>query len=898
MSSELAVSVVIGAGIRAGFSSIFGRAKNTVKELGSEIQNVTRKQESLGKSIAKGLATGKSSLGVMRAQYDLLGKSIEKAQAAQRKLNIALGKQEKAKAYRRGLRSEMMDTAGHGAVAAAPIISSVKIFLKEESAETDLKMAMQKSNGSFGAFETVRREVVKLGKELPGTTADFFRLGKALKSQGLSDSLLTNGGLHTSAKLNTVMQMNQEEGGAFFAKLIEARGLNESEFAKAADITQRAYFGFGMNKEDMFESMKYNAPTMNMLNLKGLGNYEKMMAIEGMGAQVGLEGSQFGTNFSMMLDQMAAGPKQLAMAKSGMKKIAKDILEKSNVDFEFFDKSGKFKGLEGMISELEKLKKIKQEQGDEAASIVADELFGAQAKRTALTIAEKGRAGLEVNLKLMREQADLDSRIATKTATLGAALESLGGVAEHTAAIFGSAFAPDIQKFAKTAQDFLENTFQPWLQQNKELIKTGAGLFAGLFAGKLAVLGLAYGFSMLMMPVRSVGIAFAKLSASFRLVQLMRLGKVGKMQMFLRMFGMSAKTAAKASSLLSATWRGVLSVGSRFLGVFKGLGTVLMRGLPLFKAFGQGLLAGFGGMFKVFGIFAQTVVLKLVRFLPMLSNAFLMLGRTLLMTPIGLAFTAMATAAYLLYTNWDSVVGGAKLLWQDLGNLVGNVANSVSMFFSAAWTNIQAFFSSGIVNISAQILNWSPIGLFYQTFAAVLNWFGVTLPATFTGFGQMLITGLINGIKAKAAEAIAVMKNFAARLQLGFTIPNRIHSPSRVFMQYGGFLMDGLNIGLKRGQTQPLSQMSRLSDKLQNRIENADLSETALRYSQLSQARQDKEAGIQGQSIGSNAVTIYFNPTYNVNSQNFNPNEAAKMTMRDFENLMKRYQHDLQRRAY
>lgn len=92
--------------------------------------------------------------------------------------------------------------------------------------------------------------------------------------------------------------------------------------------------------------------------------------------------------------------------------------------------------------------------------------------------------------------------------------------------------------------------------------------------------------------------------------------------------------------------------------------------------------------------------------------------------------------------------------------------------------------------------------------------------------------------------------------------------------------------------------MSRLSDKLQNRIENADLSETALRYSQLSQARQDKEAGIQGQSIGSNAVTIYFNPTYNVNSQNFNPNEAAKMAMRDFEDLMKRYQHDLQRRAY
>ena len=40
MSSQLAIGVVIGASVRAGFTSVFGRAQNTVKDLGGEIQRV------------------------------------------------------------------------------------------------------------------------------------------------------------------------------------------------------------------------------------------------------------------------------------------------------------------------------------------------------------------------------------------------------------------------------------------------------------------------------------------------------------------------------------------------------------------------------------------------------------------------------------------------------------------------------------------------------------------------------------------------------------------------------------------------------------------------------------------------------------------------------------------
>lgn len=72
----------------------------------------------------------------------------------------------------------------------------------------------------------------------------------------------------------------------------------------------------------------------------------------------------------------------------------------------------------------------------------------------------------------------------------------------------------------------------------------------------------------------------------------------------------------------------------------------------------------------------------------------------------------------------------------------------MSDFFSTLWTNITTFFSSGIGNISATILNWSPLGLFYQAFSGVMSWFGVELPATFTDFGARLINGLVEGIKA------------------------------------------------------------------------------------------------------------------------------------------------------
>ena len=121
-------------------------------------------------------------------------------------------------------------------------------------------------------------------------------------------------------------------------------------------------------------------------------------------------------------------------------------------------------------------------------------------------------------------------------------------------------------------------------------------------------------------------------------------------------------------------------------------------------------------------------------------------------------------AAYLLYDNWSAVVGGAKALWQSLVT-----------FFSGLWAKITAFFSSGIGNIAETILNFSPLGLFYQAFAGVMSWFGVTLPSTFSGFGRMLIQGLINGIKSAAAAVYNTIASIGNSIKAKFQAVMDIH---------------------------------------------------------------------------------------------------------------------------
>jgi hypothetical protein len=164
--------------------------------------------------------------------------------------------------------------------------------------------------------------------------------------------------------------------------------------------------------------------------------------------------------------------------------------------------------------------------------------------------------------------------------------------------------------------------------------------------------------------------------------------------------------------------------------------------------------------------------------LRMVGSAVLFIGRALFMNPIGLAITAIGLAAYAIYTYWEPI----------------------KAFFGGLWDQVKTAFSGGLGGIAALILNWSPLGLFYQAFAAVLSWLGIQLPAKFTEMGANLTAGLVNRITNGLGAVKDAIGNMGAAAIGWFKEKLGIHSPSRVFGELGGFISQGAALGMESEQ--------------------------------------------------------------------------------------------------
>jgi TP901 family phage tail tape measure protein len=178
--------------------------------------------------------------------------------------------------------------------------------------------------------------------------------------------------------------------------------------------------------------------------------------------------------------------------------------------------------------------------------------------------------------------------------------------------------------------------------------------------------------------------------------------------------------------------------------------------------------------------------------LPFVGKALMLILRAMMLNPIGLAITAIATAAYLLYSNWDAV----------------------KLYFTDAWAEIKAGFSGGVAGILTTLANFSPIGLIYQAFAGVLNYLGLDLPSRFTEFGNMIVNGLVNGLLAGMGQIKGAITSIGDSTIGWFKDTLGIHSPSRVFAQLGGFTMAGLTQGLVGGQSGPLDAIRQMGGEI------------------------------------------------------------------------------------
>lgn len=227
----------------------------------------------------------------------------------------------------------------------------------------------------------------------------------------------------------------------------------------------------------------------------------------------------------------------------------------------------------------------------------------------------------------------------------------------------------------------------------------------------------------------------------------------------------------------------ILAIGAVIIG---GLGAVMLTILgPMALLRASLITMGLPTTLTPLGLLAKSF--------GMVGGAVKALTLTLMANPILALCLALAVLAFTIYKNWDT-----------LGPM-----------FAALWERIKAIFNMGIQALKSFIMNFTPVGLFMQAFAAVWPYLS-GLGARFREFGSMMLEGLKNGILGRAQAVISLISNVVSRIKGAFTGSKGmdIHSPSRVFDSYGGYMMQGLGRGILSNAGIPVSATKSIAGQI------------------------------------------------------------------------------------
>lgn len=862
MSSNLAISLVIGASVGAAVSGI-NQIKSSLSALKDSSMTISQR---LGKLSDLSVAGMKSSIGSLTA----LGSSI-----------TAL---------------------------ATPAIQF-------ESAMADVKKVVNFETPQ--QFKEMNQDILKLTRTIPMAGEEIAAIVAAGGQAGIARENLL-GYAEDAAKMGVAFDMAAGDAGTAMATMANVLGKPISEMAR---------FGDAIN----YLSDNANSKASDIVNVMARAGSDTRM--------LGLTENQAAALGSTFLS-MGKAPELAAQAIKGMSSAFAELKAGKHADElkmlgltpKSFAKAMN-KDAQGAISDF--IARVKQLPKDKQYPILA-KMFGKQYADDVMLLAQN-TGEYNRQLQLLQETDEngnlkyigsMQREFENRSATTENNLKLLKNSFSELGISIGQYVLPVINNFVDWLKPVVLSVTE-WINTNSELMTTiakwGTYIIGGI-AGFSAIVGV---FSVL---------TFATL---------------------------------KVISVLQVLWSVVSFGGSVLSGLGKILFTVSGGALKLVWGGVMKLLYGFGYLIGTIGkvaLFAfnlgKVLVGTLFKGLMLAGKAILFIGRALLMNPIGLLVTGIAVAAFVIYRYWEPIKGFFTRLWENVKLIFANVCqfvsniwngitgiwsavwNGITSWFSGLWTNLQSLFSGNFSALGNIILAFNPLNLFQTVFSTVLSWFGIDLPNTFSGFGQNIIDGLVNGIsnawnlaKEKVTELGSGIKNWFAE-KLG------IHSPSRVFMGFGQNTVEGLAIGMEKSL--PLAEQSSKSlssavtfEPVLNTVEtiakpllgekkgffgslwddisfganlvgslfgmgqnndvrtpNFNPNAQAEPYQSLQNTYQERQ---QANSQG--GITVHFNPTININGNQSQGvmeqvQQGLSMSLVEFERLLNRVLDQRQRRAY
>lgn len=770
MSTSFSLGVVIGAAVSGSFTSAMGAAQRTLNKLTDTTSRLKTRQDALSRASERYGQIGAGVADRLRGSYDSVGNSLKRVEYQQSRLLKWDTRVNAMLLKRQQIVSELRGIVGGVTAAGALAVKATATYAGEET------LVRSTSQGARNYDRTEERKLLADTRiaskessqsvvELLKATDDLVDAGwnreEAAKLNDIIGKVATvyNMGTQDTAKVADVLTHNlgydNDKGTRHAFNLLADSGNRVGfEFPDVAPAFGKLAESFekrGITGDEAITEI------MSSLGAARLTMRNKEDVVSGLqGWMDTSDGRRMEHRFDVMgvdyvrsrADYMKGG---MSDFEASLRVTQRYLEEVGNGQF-----MSKFSALNGDAAAQQQL----------IQSFGLGQIVSSPEQIKFINAMSKNWGAYENNKQTIKNQGDpnyLNMAYDQKADTLGVQGKQLKNELSILSSTFGEALAPVVRENIDLLKGWL-TTATDWVKNNQALVQHYARL--AVTAGKYFLMVRGGWLISKLVYNSTLGWLFGLVRGGWRgVATIVRLTH-------------EYRTLGKSSSMLFNLTMKAGGGFKKLWGKMRGLGPLASR-----------LATGAGRLGRVLGG-------GLLRGLMAAGRAVLFIGRALLMNPIGLLITGIAVAAYLIYRYWEPIKGFFTRLWTGIENIGTQIWSSITGFFTDRWQEIQTAFDGGLLGIGELIINWSPLGLFTKAFSGVMKWFGIDLPGNFTDFGKNIIDGLTKGIEDTWKSAKDKFKEFSNGLKNIFTSENKIQSPSRVFMGYGGYIVEGLQLGI------------------------------------------------------------------------------------------------------
>ncbi|WP_180183722.1 phage tail tape measure protein [Acinetobacter sp. YH01020] len=818
-NKKLSAIITIGGAVAGSLRTAISGTTTQLGKIGSEIQRVKKSQVMLGESIRTFGGMGKN-VDNLRARYSKVTEELNRLTKTQEKLNRI----EELRQKNASVRSTAGSVLGGAVAASAAMIVPVKLAIDFESAMADVKKVF---SGTDSQFKSINTEILKMSTTLPMAAKDIANIVASGAQSGIAAGELTKFA-ETAVKMGVAFDIGAEESGQAMAEMRTAFKMSQSEVTTLADKINFLGNTTPAAAKGIMEIVQRIGP------LGEVGGFASG-SIAALGATIrgmGVAEEVAATGIKNMMLALVAGES----ATKSQKAVYKEL----GLDSEKIAKGMQVNAEATTLNVLKQISKLdKYRQGSMLKELFGSESLGSIAPLlTNMDALEKNLNGVsQANKKAW--DGSMQSEYEARANTTANKLQLLKNNAAGLGITIGTVLLPVVSSAAESMSQVI-GSVTSWAQANPQLASTLTKVAVGAIAVVGGIAAVALAVTTIIGPIALAVSSFSVLGASSG-VAITMLGKmIAPIKMIGTVFGIVGKAmlanpmvlaivaivavVAGAAYLIYKNWEPIKAF---FSDLWSSVQSTISSAWGGIKSTLSGAWDGITGVFNtgvnfiksviksIDEVFANNPILNLL--VPIIGIPRLIIANWSTISSFFSQLWATISSYFMVGVNtiktyfvngFNAVYGVVSNVWTSITSFIGSAFTAVSgvisagmtaigSFMSSAWSGIKSIVSTAWTGLCTLFLTITPLGYIVQNFDAI-KLFLSNLAGSFMTIGKNIIDGLISGILSGFEKLKSVWKSINSYMPDFMKKKMDIHSPSRVMAGLGGFIVDGIGVGMEK----------------------------------------------------------------------------------------------------